>query len=338
MVGGTRALRGAMQADAARACTPSVLVIGNGAGTPQAVPVSPSPRKPVHMRILLTNAYLMGRHGTATSVYAMYCELLRQGHEVEVWSPRPGPLSRSMRSIRVLKGKTYDLALVNHNVCLDRVVWHAVAPRVIFTAHGVLPKVEQPRPGAHRYVAISERVQDHLLQNGFQATVIRNGVDLATFHPITLPRRRLRRLGFLSNHYRGRPIIQRACENFGCDCQVISGVHDVAKAINACDAIATIGRGAIESLACGRPLLIFDFPTLGDQPLTDGWFRPEIGPQAARWNYTGWYRRTRADAAVLRALLGDFDPNDGSANRKYAVENHNIRDAAAAYLRLAQEM
>jgi glycosyltransferase involved in cell wall biosynthesis len=231
-----------------------------------------------------------------------------------------------------LRYQKYDRALVNHNNCLRLIMDLGVAKRIVFTTHGAKPLLEQPIPGADSYVSISERVQRHLRESGYESNLIRNGIELDRFRPIKPLSPKLTRLGLLSRHTRAIPMLREVCRNIGCELFPIRNVLNVPAAINECDAIATIGRGVVEALACSRPVLIFDQPTPNLEAKTDGWFSVECGIRLASWNYTGWCNNFMATAPRLEEYLRLYSDANADKYRIYVTEHHDIAKIAEQYL------
>jgi hypothetical protein len=254
---------------------------------------------------------------------------------VNVWAIMHGHLTAQMRCVSSLSN-CYDLALVNHNTCLQHVLSKGVSNRTVFTSHGTRPSVDQPMIGADKYVAVSERVKQHLKNLNFDATVIQNGVDLHRFRPIGHPARALRRIGFLSRHVRAVPMLGEACDRIGCAFWHIRDQSDVPAAINACDAVVSIGRGVIECLACARPVLILDHPIASAPPRTDGWFSIKDASKSAYWNYTGWFRNIIPTVDVIVGYLRQYSPRIADGCRDYVAKHHNIQSSVQKYLELAK--
>jgi len=203
------------------------------------------------MRILLANNAIGGNTGTETWVDTVKQELTRLGHEVDTFCPA-----------QELPQEHYDLALINHNTCLEKLMSCDIATR-IFTSHGVIPELEQPIEGADHYVSVSEEVQKNLLDKGFKSIIIRNPIDMDRFKPTRVVNSRLHNVLFMSNYPGGAwKIVDRACqmmglqfERIGRDKQTTNPEHQ----LNWADLVVTLGRGSLEAMACNRNVVIFDY-------------------------------------------------------------------------------
>ena len=87
------------------------------------------------MKILLTNNHLSQLGGTETWVYTMAQELKRRGYQGWRYIQKiKGYVSELLKDLIDDEPKGYDLALINHNTCLD-----VDAKFKIFTSHGTVP-------------------------------------------------------------------------------------------------------------------------------------------------------------------------------------------------------
>lgn len=272
----------------------------------------------------------------------MAIELRRRGVLVDIYTPNPGRVSRRLGNTvtRADLSQTpkgwYEAAFVNHWPCLDVISPLGIAQKVVLTLHGPAHRLERPKRGADIYVSVSEEIQRAASEDGFLSEVIRNGVDLSRFSPRRPLSPTLRRVGLLSNYRRAEKGVAMACEIAGCEFMGIGGSsyrEDVASAINECDLIVSVGRGAMEAMACGRALVIYD--NRGYYPnTTDGYFTPAIGHTSRGCNYTGRALKVPVTPHSLADLLMQYDASHGPVNREYCEQHHDVRDQVGRYLAL----
>ena len=204
------------------------------------------------MRILLANNHLAQYGGSERWTETMYRTLSRE-HDVDVFTFTDNVV---FEAPRFDPAKQYDLGLINHNTCLRHLAGAKIKAR-IFTSHGVLPPLEHAIPGADEYVGVSEETADAI---PFQATVIRNPIDVAAFSPTRQVNDTLQNILFLSNNQgQALDVIRRAATGY--NLEVIGRqrqVKNVVDWINAADLVIGLGRSAYEAMACNRNVVIYD--------------------------------------------------------------------------------
>ena len=96
--------------------------------------------------------------------------------------------------------------------------------------------------------------------------------------------------------------------------------YDIASAVADADIVVAKSRAAVDALACGRALYVYDF--FGG----DGWVTPETYPQLEADNFAGLATGRTIGVAGLARDLADYDPSMGTVNRDLAVQHHGARD------------
>jgi hypothetical protein len=295
------------------------------------------------MKILVGNNGLGNPGGSETYTYALIAELVRRGHTVHaVGKTGPGQVSRKLEALGVpcffkpITGK-YDLILLSHSSSID-LAKNATGFKVQ-TCHGVFPKLEQPVPGMDAYVAISEEVQTHLKSLGFESTVIRNGVDCFRYKPTTPINKKLTTVLSLAHSEPANEIIKAACKIIGVNLIINNKFKefkwDVEKIIDKADLVISLGRGAYESMASGRNVVIFDkrgymkLPAVGDGIVT----KETVGNYLQN-NCSGRYTKKEFDAKLLAKEILKYNHQHGYDLREYALENLNIEIQVRKYLQL----
>jgi glycosyltransferase involved in cell wall biosynthesis len=279
------------------------------------------------MNVLLSNREMIALGGTETWVMTMYRELSKT-HDVDLYIhehrnkifPEATPHNAD---------KQYDLALINHNVCLSALRDTAITTRV-FTSHGILPPLEQPVLGADHYVAVSEEVQTNLEVKGYASKVIRNPIDTETFTIKTPLNPQPKKALLLSNHQsKNLEIIRAACESLGIELVTVGGGNqrsDIVEAINSVDIVFALGRGAYEAMACGRNVIVYDYNG------ADGFITPENALEYRKNNCSGRRYKTQYTVETLKKQISKYDPNLSNKLREYIIANNNVKTAAEKYL------
>jgi glycosyltransferase involved in cell wall biosynthesis len=259
-------------------------------------------------KILITNNHLANMGGTETWVMTMVKELAKE-HQVGVFTQVKGYVSDLLKEYIDDKPRDYDLALINHNTCQD-----VQAKFKIFTTHGTVPELEKPPTGMDYYVAVSENTSKH--HN--VPHIIKNPIDTEKFRPI-------KPIGF-----HAQSVLTIADKDIG-----IKGIRpsrhkdNMPELINQSDLVVSMGRGVLEAMSCGRPVIVWDdrpyWGARGDGYLDD--------LDKLTGNVAGEYNLKKID---WQAELAKYRPEHGQRNRKYILDNHDVRKIAKEYLEIWQ--
>lgn len=260
-----------------------------------------------------------GNTGSKTWIDTMKKELELLGHNVTLYTPNTNILDMK-----------FDLAIINHNSCLKQLTY--LPCKKIFTSHGILPALEQPIKGADIYISVSEEVQQHLRELGYESTVIRNGIDCEIYKSTKPTNTTLKNVLF-SSHYQGSalPIIKQACNELGLNLTIIGKGNEVSNAIdyiNDADLVIGLGRTAYESMACERNVIIYDYNG------ADGFVTPETILDYRKNNCSGRYNKKFLSVEEFKAMLFMYDNSLGKQLRNYILDNNNITQTVKQYLSL----
>ena len=302
------------------------------------------------MNVLLTHLHLDYPGGSETYTYTLAAALLERGYRPTVVSPIVGEVGERLRAVGVRvvdelhKAQGHpDVLHCQHNVmALAARDWFPGAP-LVFHSHGTLPLPEQPPSvdlNVQRYVAVSDLVRRHLESRGVPGRLIRvleNPVDLRRFAPrgqlSSRPRRALVLSAVMDATTFG--VIDEACRRMDIELEVVgldgTRTWDVEERIARTDVVFSLGRGAIESMASGRAVYVYDH--FG----ADGWVTPETVDEIASHTFSGkrYARRLTPDDLVTE--LERYDPAMGPANRQLAQERYDIRTQVDRLLRVYEE-
>jgi glycosyltransferase involved in cell wall biosynthesis len=231
----------------------------------------------------------------------------------------------------------YDLILASHNTMVDYCRTR-MSGFIIQTCHGTIPKLEQPSVYADAYVAVSKEVELHLLKSGIDkpVLVINNGVDLNRFKPVTVSASVPRFILSLShsdklNNYLEAYFSTRKVE-FEALNKYKNARWDVESAISLADLVITCGRGAMESMACGRPVIVMD-----DRPYmpaaADGVITPENIEQLLFFNLSGrCHRRDPYDESIIDEAIDTIDIYTSDRMRYLARKYFDVSQQTKKYL------
>ncbi|NCU28271.1 MAG: glycosyltransferase [Candidatus Moranbacteria bacterium] len=230
------------------------------------------------MKILVTNNHLRDKAGSEIFTKMLAIELQKRGNDVFVFSFVLGEISDEIKKhgIRVsdnlleFQNEKFDIIHAQHNT--TAILARSVFPKtpMIFMSHGVLPELEQS-PSLNldicRFLAVSEEVKNNLIKSGVDDSlieIIRNFVDTKKFKITKKPNGELKNIMVLSNHYMGEvkenlDLLSKKMNfnliHVGLPENPVSNVED---SINESDLVVTLGRGALESMSCGRNVLVYD--------------------------------------------------------------------------------
>jgi len=291
------------------------------------------------LKILITNNHLKNFGGSETFTYTMAKELKERGHNVSVFTLSKGGVSDMINEFCPVvdnPDEFYDLILVNHNSCLSRL--SGVRGFKIFTSHGIYPDLEQPIEGADRYVAISEEVQKHLSNKGFESTVIHNGIDCRRFSSKKPINDKVTKILSLCQGKDAKDIVQEACDRLGIEVEFIgypqNATFNVPEKINGSDLVIGLGRSAYEALACGRAVIVYDTRQYSQFKTADGIVTEGNINEMIKNNLSG--RRFQLEWTVDNLIeeIKKYNPQMSLFNRRYALENLNIEKQIDKYLAL----
>jgi hypothetical protein len=294
------------------------------------------------MKILLTNNHLVTAGGTETYVYAMACELIRLGHEVEIFTFQTGWFSDKMKELLNIPIITnpeelgnYDLILANHNTCVDACYKHGYITQ---TCHGTMPKLEQPNRKACEFVSISNEVYKYLKSEyNIDSEVYFNGIDCERFKPVKPLNDKIQSVLslcqdkdfniYLEGLFTARGIKFNSANKF------LNPKFNIEDYINDSDMVISLGRGAYEALACGRAVLVLDKRPY-QQMMGEGLILPSNFWEFIRRNCSGRVNKiTEAEWLIDRAIA-DYNPTIGEFGRGAALSYLDIRKIIKEYLHI----
>jgi len=289
------------------------------------------------MNILLATNHLFAFTGSEITLYTIAKFLKEKGYDVSVFAKYVDPgftgvfngIATLCTDLRQIQGHHYDAAYVQHHTTALEVRHHFPDLPIVLASLGVLPFLEQPPIidlNISRYLAISEEVKANLMRKGIgedAITIFRNIVDSRKFRPSRKISNTPRSAIIYSYRIDNSTVatIQRACEIVGIQCRRIGekpGVlhqDDVTAQINEAEIVFTLGRGAIETMMCGKIPIIYDY--LGG----DGMVTPENIQELMRCNFSGRLHGVSYTVQQLIEEINKFKPESGPELRRLALEH-----------------
>ena len=293
------------------------------------------------MRFVLGNRLMTLAGGTEVHLVTIGAELMRLGHEVVVYSPELGPYADHARrrglevtdELRRLPAECDVVFAQDALVVYDLVERYPEAVSVFRVCGDVYDFQSPPQLGGivDLVVVLSERYARLAEACSVRAPVLHLPVpvDLERLVPLGPLRRKPSRAVVLGNYPQRVETIRAAWEPLGVEVRHVGAPnqqYDIASAVADADIVVAKARAAVDALACGRALYVYDF--FGG----DGWVTPETYPRLEADNFAGLATGRTVGVAQLRRDLADYDPSMGVANRDLAVQHHGARDHVARLL------
>jgi hypothetical protein len=235
------------------------------------------------MKVLITNIEMIHRSGTTLYVRDLALELLRQGHEPEVYTLGKGvaadalsdagiPVVTSLRQVR----KVPDVIHGHHNLVTRAALRYFVHTPAIFICHDHTSIFDEP-PLHERilaYFAVSRVCYDRVRNSGIpeeNINLLKNFVDTQRFLPRpALPHKPHRALLF-SNYAHDTtqlPVVKEACRIAGLELDVVGlgvgrPVEKPEEILGSYDIVFAKAKAAMEAMAVGTAVILCDFSGAG---------------------------------------------------------------------------
>ena len=150
--------------------------------------------------------------------------------------------------------------------------------------------------------------------------LIHNGIDVEEFsfekweQPNVKPKRAL-----LLSRYGLPHHLYYACNTLGIELDSVMFDTNIEEKIGLYDFVISHGRGAYESMASGRPVLVYN-PMIKDpegKTLCDGWVKEETFRKMLDRNCSGWsFRYDVSTIEKFKKMISKYDYTDGDKNRR----------------------
>jgi hypothetical protein len=278
--------------------------------------------------------------GTESYCLTVAHALDQLGHDVTLFADELGPLAE-----RAAEGgfdiapelaelpAACDAILANDAITTGLLAERYPDTRLVYCIHSSLFQVQRPpvAPGlVDAIVAPSERFAAYGRALALDVPVIRlaQPIDTERFAPSEAPGFPPRRALLLGRYLDGRrrEALVETWTAAGIDCvQVGLGdcvAFDVRPEISAADIVVAKARAALEGMACGKAVYVFD--AFGG----DGWVTGDNYAALEADNFAGLAADGPVDRGRLTADLNRYDPDMGWINRELVVKHHSARSQA----------
>jgi glycosyltransferase involved in cell wall biosynthesis len=290
------------------------------------------------MRFVLGNRLMVHVGGTEVHLVTLAEHLRRLGHEAVIYSPELGAYAEHARDRGLDVVASVGELPEECDVVLsqDAIVVYQLAeryPRALhaFRVCGDVFDFQLPPQldgVIDVVIALSDRYARFAAATAVRAPIVRLrvpvDVDLRT--SVGTIRERPRRAVMLGNYPDRYEVVRDVWGDQGVEVARVgmanggSESYDVTTAVAGADIVVAKSRAALEAMACGRAVYVFD--VFGG----DGWVTPEIYPALESDNFAGMATGRVVDAGQLARDLADYDPAMGVANRDLILQHHSARD------------
>jgi len=281
------------------------------------------------MKILLTNWDLTQLGGSQLWTSTMYDAYTEMGHECYVFSPRFGNYYEGINYINPVNN-SFDIVIINQSLGLGFVDAFTIA-----NCHSTFVPIENFKVGADKYISVSDEVRDIQKDKGFDSQVILNPVNHHIYKPKRSVGKKLKKILYL-NHDGGEclALVKRAANSVGAEVKTIEPDINLSNQMNEVDVVIGIGRGLIEAMMCGRPVISLDQRSWMEEPKGFGIIEPGFFLKAQEDNYSGRINGKFYKTQDLIDDLVDIDLTVGEELRELAIRHHNYHQIALQYAKL----
>lgn len=292
------------------------------------------------MKILVANHWLKKKAGSETFTYTLCEELRKQGHEVDLFTHVTGEISRricnnfKIKLVSAYNDDHYDLILANHKTTVEVLSSKGFT---VQTVHGIYPKLEKPNLKANMFVAISKEIKEWLETRDLYSELIWNGIDCKRFRILSKINQQPKKVLSLStsepfNQQLRTEFLKRGITLIALN-KFKNPVWDVENYMNNVDMVISLGRGAYEALACGRPVLVLDNRQYMEVK-GDGIVTPENILDLIECNFSGRKLNRNNVPEMIDEALELYDYRNSDFYRNFAFNNLNIEKQVQKYLNL----
>jgi len=287
------------------------------------------------MRVVLANNGFAEPGGTEVYLLTVAENFQRLGHDVSIYAREIGPFSEHARDRGVKVCGVLDELPASCDALLtqDAIVAYELADRYPGARHvfrvcsdvfslSVPPQLDGI---VDTFLALSDRYVRLACACAVTARLLRLHVpiDIDRLTPLGPISPHPRRAVMLGNYPDRHELVREVWGRQGVEVTVVGGSqqrYDVAAAVADADIVVAKARAALDAMACGRAVYIFDM--FGG----DGWVTPDRYVALEADNFAGLATDRVIDATELARDLAEYDSRMGMANRDLVVQHHSARD------------
>ena len=296
------------------------------------------------VRFVLGNRLLVNVGGTEVHLAILGEQLRRLGHETVVYSPELGPYADHLRSrgFEVTDALTElpedcDVVFSQDTLVAYDLVSRYPGARHAFRICGQSHDFQLPPQLAGAVdlvVVLSDRYARIAAASAAGTPVVRLRipVDPELLAPLGGIRERPRKAVLLGNYPERFELVRSAWGEQGLEVERVGEANDssqrfdVSSALAGADIVVGKGRAALDGMACGRAVYVFDL--FGG----DGWVTPELYPALEADQFAGLATGRVIGREELARDLSEYDAAMGAANRDLVLQHHDARTHAVELL------
>ena len=257
------------------------------------------------MKILVTARYISGdsvEGGSSRYVRCLIDTLKELGHEV-IATEHPGEFFC----------EPFDVILCSHPERFAAIKNNK--SRKVFISHGLIADEHMPA-GADRYVAVSEEVRAANLKRGIDSVVITQPIAVTEHNP---PGDELRRILVIRREPVKADPFAYLAERY--ELRYSDLEQPIEEQIAWADIVISLGRGALEAMMQGKPVLVADNrPYIG--AIGDGYVTVKNFTELSRNNFSGRRYRHPLTKEWIDAELSKYDAKHTGVLRSLAHDHH----------------
>ena len=300
------------------------------------------------MRFVLGNRLLVNVGGTEVHLAILGEQLRRLGHEAVIYSPELGPYADHLRSrgFEVTNGlselpEDCDVAFSQDTLVAYDLAARYPEARHAFRICGQSHDFQLPPQLAGAVdlvVVLSDRYARIAAASAADTPVVRLRipVDTELLAPLGSIRERPRRAVLLGNYPERFDLVRSAWSEQGLEVERVGEANDssqrfdVSSALAGADIVVGKGRAALDGMACGRAVYVFDL--FGG----DGWVTPELYPALEADQFAGLATGRVIGRDELVRDLDGYDAAMGAANCDLVLQHHDARTHVVELLEALQ--
>ena len=273
--------------------------------------------------------------GTEVHLVTIGAELLRLGHEVVIYSPELGPIADHARERGVDVVDQLRELPVECDVVLaqDGIVVYDLAERYpqalnVFRICGDVFDFQSPpqvEGVVDLVVVLSERYARLARACAVEVPMarLRIPVDIYRLSPVGTIRAQPRSAVILGNYPDRIQAVRAAWERRGIEVDQVGASQqrfDIAAALESADIVVGKSRAAVDAMACGRAVYVYDM--FGG----DGWVTPVTYAAMEEDHFAGQATDRVIGVEEMESDLADYDPGMGAVNRDLVIQHHDARN------------
>ncbi len=324
-------------------------------------------------KILITNRELNLIGGSETFTFTLAGKLFEKGLEVEVYSPILGYMASKLEEKgvtckqEITGGEDYDVIHAHHfepALYAKKLLPHVP---MLFFSHGILPPPEYPPDHIMNDISmfggVSLEIKNNLEKIGIEPRKIRvvyNGIDTDTFNASPLQEiNPPYKILAITNHPEedllamldylppekfnltitgliNSCLIEKARMK-GLPVKFTGPLWGVSSIISQHHLVIGQGRSALQSLACRRPVIIFDSRS------SDGWVTESNFSEIQKHNFSGrrfqlkWGANDLADC-IKKTLQNPAVFQEAEGLREEVIREHSAEVMVGKFLRIYKEI